>query len=127
MLDKAIITTMVPVTDVDRAAHFYGHTLGLRERQGSTSGRVFETAHGSAIELLTSESGNRPTGHTVLRFLVDDIDREVAELSTHGVEFDDYDLPELTTVGHVADLGGERVAWFNDSEGNTLCVYEVVD
>ena len=126
MLDKAMITTTVPVMDVDRAARFYGETLGLRERPGST-GRVFETAHGSAIELLTSESGNRPTGHTVLRFLVDDIEREVAELSARGVLFDDYDLPELMTFDHVANLDGERMAWFSDSEGNTLCMHEVMD
>lgn len=126
MLGKALLTTMIPVTDVDRAARFYRDTLGLQERPTATGVRTFETAQGMAIALRPSHSGDGlGSGRTLLSFQVDDIAREVDELTARGVGFEDHDLPELTTVGHIADLGTEKVAWFSDSEGNTLCVQEV--
>jgi hypothetical protein len=44
------------------------------------------------------------------------------------VVFEEYDLPGLTTVHGIAEIegnypskgGGERGAWFRDSEGNML-------
>ena len=42
MLTKAPTTTMLPVTDMDRAARFYGDTLGLEQRATTPDGgRVF--------------------------------------------------------------------------------------
>ena len=38
--------------------------------------------------------------------------------------FGDYDMPGLRTVDGIADLGGERGAWFKDPEGNILAVAE---
>jgi hypothetical protein len=34
----------------------------------------------------------------------------------------DYDFPGLKTVDGVAQLGTERSAWFEDSEGNILAL-----
>ena len=53
-----------------------------------------------------------------------DIARAVAELESRGVAFADYDLPGLKTVGHVCVLGSEKAAWFEDTEGNILCLHE---
>ncbi|MCO6008953.1 hypothetical protein NE236_28660 [Actinoallomurus purpureus] len=48
-------------------------------------------------------------------------------MASAGVVFEEYDLPGLRTVGGIADVagdypsqggGGERAAWFRDSEGN---------
>lgn len=45
MLTKSPITTMLPVADMDRAARFYGQTLGLEERAATPDGgRVFPRA-----------------------------------------------------------------------------------
>lgn len=60
----------------------------------------------------------------MLSFEVPDISAEVNELSDRGVEFADYDLPDLKTVDHVAELGGEKAAWFADTEGNILCIHQ---
>ena len=38
--------------------------------------------------------------------------------------FEDYDLPGLKTVDHVASSTGMRAAWFLDPDGNVLCVHE---
>ena len=48
----------------------------------------------------------------------------IRRLETRGVVFADYDLPGLKTVDHVCVLGSEKAAWFNDPEGNILCLHE---
>ena len=55
-----------------------------------------------------------------------DIVTEIRDLESRGVKFNDYDLPGFKTVGHVCVLGSEKAAWFNDPEGNILCLHEDV-
>jgi hypothetical protein len=55
---------------------------------------------------------------------VTDILAAVPELEGRGVAFADYDLPGLQTVDHVCVLGSEKAAWFEDTEGNLLCLHE---
>ena len=62
--------------------------------------------------------------HTALSFRVADIATTIRDLKARGVEFADYDLPGLKTVEHVCVLGSEKAAWFNDPEGNILCLHE---
>jgi hypothetical protein len=38
------------------------------------------------------------------------------------VTFEEYDMPGLKTVNGIAELGGEKGAWFKDPEGNILSV-----
>jgi predicted enzyme related to lactoylglutathione lyase len=125
MLTKAMTTTMLPVSDMDRAARFYMDTLGLHQKAtGADGSRIFDAGNGDAIGLLPSEAGSQ-SKHTVLSFEVSDIAGEVRELEGRGVSFADYDLPGLKTVDHIAEMGGERAAWFSDPDGNILCIHEV--
>jgi predicted enzyme related to lactoylglutathione lyase len=125
MLTKATTTTMLPVSDMDRAARFYADTLGLHQKAtGADGSRIFDAGNGDAIGLLASEAGAQ-SKHTVLSFEVSDIAGEVRELEGRGVRFADYDLPDLKTVDHIAAMGGEKAAWFSDPDGNILCVHEV--
>jgi hypothetical protein len=55
-----------------------------------------------------------------MAFMVDEIEPLVAELSSRGVRFEEYDSPSLRTVNGLADLGYAKAAWFKDSEGNLL-------
>ena len=59
-----------------------------------------------------------------LSFRVERIEQAVAALEQRGVQFADYDLPGLKTIGHVCVLGSEKAAWFQDPEGNILCLHE---
>jgi predicted enzyme related to lactoylglutathione lyase len=125
MLTKAMTTTMLPVSDMDRAARFYGDTLGLHQKAtGADGSRIFDAGNGDAIGLLPAESGAQ-SGHTVLTFEVSDLAGEIRELEGRGVHFADYDLPDLKTVDHIAEMGNEKAAWFSDPEGNVLCIHEV--
>jgi hypothetical protein len=40
------------------------------------------------------------------------------------VSFEDYDLPDLHTEGHIATMGSEKAAWFLDPDGNVLCLHQ---
>ena len=125
MLTKATTTTMLPVSDMDRAARFYGDTLGLHQKAtGADGSRIFDAGNGDAIGLMPAETGAQ-SAHTVLSFEVSDIAREIRDLEGRGVRFADYDLPDLKTVNHIAEMGNEKAAWFSDPEGNILCIHEV--
>lgn len=126
MLTATRTTTILPVTDPDRASRFYADQLGLTPLGGGDDGtRLFELGRGDVLGLMPAEEGAQ-SGHTVLSFEVDDLEAEMGELARRGVRFEDYDLPELKTVNHVAVLGSEKAAWFHDSEGNVLCLHEVI-
>jgi catechol 2,3-dioxygenase-like lactoylglutathione lyase family enzyme len=122
-----MITTMLPVRDADRASRFYADTLGLHPRETGPDGtRYFEAGHGDAIGLRPLPDAN-PSENTALSFEVADIDREVAELESRGVRFQDFDTGDLRTENHVATMGNEKAAWFTDSEGNILCIHQVTN
>jgi hypothetical protein len=55
---------------------------------------------------------------------VADIAATIRALKDRGVRFADYDLPGFKTVEHVCVLGSEKAAWFEDPEGNILCLHE---
>ena len=125
MLTKAMTTTMLPVSDMDRAARFYADTLGFHQRATGIDGSlIFDAGNGDAIGLMPTESGAQ-TEHTVLSFEVSDIRGEIHDLERRGITFADYNGPDLKTIDHVAEMGNEKAAWFSDTEGNILCVHEV--
>lgn len=124
MLTQSPVTTMLPVKDMERAKRFYGAVLGL-EPKGSTAGGefLFGAAGGATLGLILKEGGTRAE-HTAVSFEVKDIRKTMAGLKERGVVFADYDLPGLKTVQQVCVLGAEKAAWFNDPEGNILCVHQ---
>ncbi len=75
------------------------------------------------IALFPKPEGTKAE-HTAVSFRVDDIAAAITELEARGVVFADYDLPGFRTVEHVCVLGSEKAAWFNDPEGNILCLHE---
>jgi catechol 2,3-dioxygenase-like lactoylglutathione lyase family enzyme len=120
MLDRYPMVATIAVSDLERAKRFYKEKLGLEPVSEDPSLTKYRT--GSSTFGIFEAPDARPTGHTVAGWEVDDIDKIVGELRSNGVAFLDYDLPDLKTVEGVADVGGERVAWFTDSEGNILCI-----
>ena len=126
MLSGSAITTILQVRDGSAAVEFYRDRLGLHYLGTNTEGQeLFSAGSGSTLALMpTSEV--KPTGNTELSFEVGDIVAEIDELSRRGVQFADYDLPGLRTVEHVCVLGSQKAAWFEDPDGNVLCLHEVL-
>jgi catechol 2,3-dioxygenase-like lactoylglutathione lyase family enzyme len=128
MLDKARITAIVPVSDIEAAIEFYEARLGLRldERRDDLPTNREAELSGAGGNLLLYESVGAGKGrHTVAAFRVDDLDAVVAGLRTRGVVFEEYDLPDLKTVDGIASVGDLRGAWCKDPDGNILAVESV--
>ena len=125
MLTATRTTTMLPVEDPERAGRFYSDKLGLKPLATAPDGmRLFALGQGDALGLMPAEKGAQ-TAHTVLSFEVPDLEGEIRELEDRGVHFEDYDMPDLKTINHIAVMGNERAAWFTDTEGNILCLHEL--
>jgi catechol 2,3-dioxygenase-like lactoylglutathione lyase family enzyme len=123
MLTNASVTTILPVKDMARAREFYEQRLGLAPVGPSPDGKFVYRCNGALLALFPKPEGTKAE-HTALSFRVDDIVAEIRQLKGRGVAFHDYDFPGFKTVDHVAVLGAEKAAWFNDTEGNILCIHE---
>jgi catechol 2,3-dioxygenase-like lactoylglutathione lyase family enzyme len=127
------VATRLPAEDLERARAFYSEKLGLEPSEERPGGLLYRCAHG---EFALFESAGAPSGaHTQMGWEVEDIEATVAELRSRGVAFEEYDLPGLRTVDGIAEVegnyptkggGGERAAWFRDSEGNLIGIGQAI-
>jgi catechol 2,3-dioxygenase-like lactoylglutathione lyase family enzyme len=117
------VTCILPVKDMARARRFYESQLGLQAVGQKPDGKFVYRCGGAEIALFPKAEGTRAE-HTALSFKVSDIGAAIRDLESRGVTFADYDLPGLKTVEHVCVLGSEKAAWFQDPEGNILCLHE---
>ena len=122
MLANARAACALPAQDLERAKLFYKEKLDMSPSMEDGGGIWYECAGGTGFFVFISMGQSRGD-FTQMGFEVDDIDKAVAEMTEHGVVFEQYDYPELKTneMG-IAEIEGERSAWFKDSEGNLLSV-----
>lgn len=123
-LTDCTVAVMLPTGDAARAQDFYEKRLGLPfDGTGPTGELMFRISGGSHLALRPLPDVH-PSPNTALSFEVDDITREIADLESRGVPFEDYDQPNLRTVDHVFDDGTTKAAWFLDPDGNVLCLHQ---
>lgn len=106
----------VSTQDYERAARFYGETLGLEfaKRWGSMPAGEFETGN-LTIAVMQSDAFGiefRANNHPI-EFHVDDFEAAKAELESRGVEF----------RGETLDSGVCHQAFFADPDGNALAIH----
>ena len=111
--------------DLAKARNFYSRTLDLA---------VDETPEGLELHLdgntsvfIYPSQDYTPPEHTVLNFVVDDIDRAIDELGRRGVRMEHYELPEIRTDERGifrGEMGPKAIAWFKDPAGHILSVIE---
>jgi catechol 2,3-dioxygenase-like lactoylglutathione lyase family enzyme len=114
----------IPVVDLGRARTWYADKLGLEPLAQPADALLY----GSDVEhgfLLFSSRTAGTSDHQVAAWLVDNVEAEVREMRRRGVEFLEYDRPELRTVGGVATTPVGKGAWFKDSEGNVLTLMQL--
>ena len=119
MLVDSLAVTTVAVTDLEAAKEFYGTKLGLKILEETPFSIRFQAGHGSQLSV---RKGQPNVGQTVTHFEVDDINAVVAELTSRGVTFEEYEAPK--TVNFIATIGPARGAWFKDPSGNVIGVRE---
>lgn len=124
MLKDHRAATMIPARDVARTGRWYEDVLGLEAVSRDPTAIAFRSGSSQLNIYETQAAGTAQ--HTLVGWLVDDIERTVKELSGQGVTFERYDMPGLQTDAKgVARMGDERAAWFKDPEGNILSLWQI--
>jgi catechol 2,3-dioxygenase-like lactoylglutathione lyase family enzyme len=107
----------VPTADHDRAAAFYGETLGLplRKRWGDYPASEFQAGNLTLAVMDPRAFGQpAPTPNSVpIALQVDDVEAARRELEGKGVEFH----------GQLLDSGVCHQAFFRDPDGNPLALH----
>jgi hypothetical protein len=114
----------IPAIGLERAGTWYADKLGLTPVAEPAGALLYrsDVDHGFLL-FSSSTAGN--SAHQVAAWLVDDLEAEVREMRSRGVEFLEYDGPDLRTVGGVATTPVGKGAWFRDSEGNVLTLMQL--
>jgi len=123
-MDGSSLIAFVPTTDLPRARAFYAETIGLPVTEESPFACVFD-ANGTMLRLTPVRKLSR-TRYTVLGWNVADIAATVAALVAAGVSFVHYRGMDLDDAGIWTSPGGDRVAWFEDPDGNMLSLTQFV-
>lgn len=106
---KAIEIITIPVTDQQKAKEFYSK-LGFQiiveapAHHGQTWVQMGLPNQATSISLLTF--------HGII-FETDDIEKEIQELKTKGIE-----------VGKIDNQPWGKFAWVKDPDGNGLCLHQ---
>ena len=123
MLRKAPIYANIPAKDITRARQFYEQKLGFKPKEELGGGVIYECGEQTACFLYpTPNAGTSKASQAFWQ--VEDVDSEVAELKSRGVEFENYDMPGEKSSSGAVTAGGAKAAWFKDSEGNILALVQ---
>ena len=123
MLQNSPMYAYIPAQDVSRARKFYEGKLGFKAREEIAGGVVYECGKGTACFLYPTPNAGTSRASQAF-WQVEDIEREVAELKKRGVNFEDYEMPDMKTEDGIFIGGGAKAAWFKDTEGNILAVIQ---
>ena len=127
-MDWKLEVVVVPVSDVERAKHFYGEQVGFAvdvDRQISDNLRIVQlTPPGSACSIVIGPSAGSPGSLQGLQLCVSDIEAARTQLIDGGVD--------ASPVRHLENgewLDGRGEEWnsfvfFSDPDGNGWTVQE---
>jgi catechol 2,3-dioxygenase-like lactoylglutathione lyase family enzyme len=122
-LSDCRVQTLLAVSDLDRARHFYEEQLGLVDGEVEEQGVVYPCGEGTRIFIYLSPANAGKSTATLAGWFVDDLDRTMAELESRGVTFEQYDQPGLKTDERgVFEADGFRAAWIKDPDGNVMAL-----
>ncbi len=117
------------VDDIEKAKTFYGNTLGIRIKEIPEGLELHLAGGGIPVFVYHSDDYHVPD-HTVLNFMVENIDKTVDELGKKGVIIEQYDLPGMKTDAKGifrndhGEMGPKAMAWFKDPAGHILMVMQ---
>jgi catechol 2,3-dioxygenase-like lactoylglutathione lyase family enzyme len=111
----------IPAKDIEGTRKFYEDVLRCEVVREAPAGITYRIGD-SMFDLYPTQFAGSAQ-HTLGGFIVDDVEAAVADLRARGVTFEQYDMPGLKTDENgIAELEGERGAWFKDPEGNILAI-----
>jgi predicted enzyme related to lactoylglutathione lyase len=120
MFTKAI--SSFSTNDIGKSKTFYKDVLGVPFSE--SMGTIELNINGHKV-VVYPKPNHEPATHTVLNFIVDDVDKAVDELIEKGIRFEQYTGDIKTDEKGIArDLRGPEIAWFKDPGGNILSVLQ---
>lgn len=125
MLQDALMYSYIPAKDVSRARQFYEEKLGFRPSREIGGGVTYICAGGTACFLYPTPNAGTSAASQAFWEVVD-IEREVAELQSRGIAFEEYDMPGRVAGSPIVSAGGAKAAWFKDTEGNIMAVIQTL-
>lgn len=109
------------VSDLPRAQAFYEGVLGFAAKDDVPDGVLYSAGGGSFLVYPSSFAGTNKATYMAFDVPAADFDGLVADVRGKGVEFQTFELPEVTWNDGVADFGeGSHAVWFADPDGNIL-------
>ena len=124
MLKELNIMAVLPASDMSRATDFYTNVLGLDSPETMNEENLLFHS-GDVTSFLVYKTDNAGSArNTQMGWTTGDIDADVAALRNRGVVFEEYDFPEMKTDDGIAVMPVGRAAWFRDSEGNILNLFQ---
>jgi predicted enzyme related to lactoylglutathione lyase len=124
MIKDKRCAAMLPASDLERAKSWYADTLDLKPTYEDEGGVQYKTADGTQFWVYPSEFAGSNKA-TAMGFMARDLTAEMDDLKARGVKFEEYDIPGVKTVDGIAEFApGDRGAWFKDSEGNIIALFE---
>jgi|GraSoiStandDraft_4_1057263.scaffolds.fasta_scaffold992856_2 predicted enzyme related to lactoylglutathione lyase len=124
MLQGKMVAPTLPAKDLDRAVAFYRDTIGLPVEEERADGIVFTAGEGTRFLVYPTQYAGTAK-NTAMAFRVDDAVQEVKDLKSKGVQFLEYDSGPVQTTDSIAEIEGSKGAWFTDTEGNIVAVFEM--
>tara|TARA_R110002020_G_scaffold98363_1_gene234289 strand:- start:267 stop:647 length:381 start_codon:yes stop_codon:yes gene_type:complete len=108
------------------AKSFYRDILGLDVEEIEMGLLAIHLSGGGEV-IIYPKPDHKAATFTVLNFPVVDIDQVVEELTSKGINFEQYS-GEINTdeKGICRENGGPFIAWFKDPAGNILSVLQEV-
>ena len=117
------------VDDMKKAKAFYAETLGLDVNE-VPEGLELHLAGGGVPVFIYHSTDYHVPEHTVLNFIVDDVDEAVEKLEQRGVRMEHYDMPDIKTDAKGimrndnGGMGPKAIAWFKDPADHILAVLQ---
>lgn len=128
-LSEHRVVSVIAVSDLARATHFYEGQLGLIPgpvQDEGEQGVRYPCAEGTELFVYISPQNAGMSSATLAGWSVDNLDQTMTELISRGVTFEQYDQPGMSTDARgVFDAGRLKAAWVKDPDGNIMAVTEV--
>lgn len=121
MLANTPIIGLIPAQDAERALAFYRDLLGLSFL--SDDGFAIVVKANDTIIRIVRMGQFTPVPYTILGWETANIEEIVAGLTAKGLAFERYPFippDQVDALGIWSTPSGSKVAWFKDTEGNTL-------
>ena len=123
MLTDFSVYATIPAADLARARRFYEDKLGFKAADVSPAGVMYK-AHDSGLYLYASTFAGTNKA-TAAGFNVTNLKATVAELKAKGIAFEEYDMGgEYRTVNSIMTTPDGLAAWFKDTEGNIIGLFQ---